>query len=265
MPCELPATLHPDAVETLPDRFRIEGAVAVRAILCELMSLRVPVMLFRNGDSPDALVSRIVAIDDDAGVPAVELETQGPENLVEAIAAAGELIAVAFPGLIKTQFRLAGATAVALQRPPAAAPSPRGLTLRAPIPGALYRTQRRDAFRVQPPAEDNARCVRRLPPDGEAHYPLVDLSAGGISIRISPSLPVPAPGDLWPHSRLETASGRTIPCDLIVRRIIGEPAGDGGHRVALAFRAPPPESMRAIQVYVIEIERRLRQLTPACS
>ena len=112
---------------------------------------------------------------------------------------------------------------------------------------------------AHPPLEDEAHCVQRLGIGRELRHPLVDLSAGGLSIRMSVEETPPAPGRIWRQSRIETAASLVIPCELVARGVYEDPALEGARRVAFAFHAMPSDVLRRVQMYVIDIEKRLRR------
>jgi c-di-GMP-binding flagellar brake protein YcgR len=241
-----PDTVHPDPLSALPADFRIGGHLAVRAILRELAGRHVLVTLYADGRRDAFAITRLTHV----GNAEIEFDLTGQEPFVRTVATARDVAGVAFPGQVKTQFRLEAFTVTEV---------PEGTVLRAHLPLELYRIQRRDAFRVRPPVSDAACCVRRLPPDSEVRYPLLDLSAGGASVLLPADEPVPAIGTIWPHCRLEAAGNRVIPCDLAVRHVDEHPSGSGSHQLGVAFHAMPGEVLRRIQVYVIDIEKRLGQ------
>lgn len=267
------STIGPDAPGSLDPRFRVEGELAVRAILRELMTRHALVAVYPEGRAEDALVTTIAYVDADG----VELDASGVSPAA-ALRSAHFAVGVAFPDNVKTQFELRGLSVTeevprARSARGANAPVSRhasdaaATTLHARLPAVIYRLQRRDAFRVHPPLEDAARCVRRLGDGNEIAYALFDLSAGGLSVVVPAGESPPSRDELWRHSRIETGSGRTIPCDLLVRRVFEDPSGTGAHRVAFAFHAPPSEVLRQIQLYVIDLEKRAMtaRLRPACS
>ncbi|MFP5405633.1 MAG: flagellar brake protein [Gammaproteobacteria bacterium] len=243
-----PDTVQPDAVDTLPAAFRIEGTLAVRAILRDLKERHVSVSLHPERNLVAFLVSRIAEVDEEE----VEFDLSGQDALLDMLTDVEAVIGVAFPGRVKTQFRLSNFQLLTVDPPGYPA-------LRAALPVELYRIQRRDAFRVTPPQGDQAECVRSLSPEGEARYVLADLSAGGAAVLLPPKTPVPAPGERWARSRIETAGDLVIPCELVVRHVAEEPVGSGAHRVGMAFHATPSEVQRQIQLYVLDIDRRSRR------
>lgn len=237
------STIGPDTPEALDSQFRIEGEFAVRAVLRELMARHALVSLYPEGRADDALVTTIVHVDADG----FELDASGQPQGAAALRNAQLVVGVALPDNIKTQFALRGLHVVH--------ETPAVVTLRSLIPSELHRMQRRDAFRVSPPPDDAARCVRPLGDGSELACELLDLSAGGLSIRLPAGLAAPAFGEIWRHCRIE-AGDRAIPCELVVRRALDDAQVPGAHRVAFAFHAPPSEVLRRIQLYVIDIEKR---------
>jgi len=227
-------------------------------VLRELMARRSLVTLYPEGRVDDALVTRIVHVARDG----VELDASGQPRCAAALRRADFAIGVAFPETVKTQFRL---EQLHLSDEPVhathdeASPTARVTTLQAPVPTELYRMQRRESFRVRPPADDEAHCVQRIAIGREVRHPLIDLSAGGLSIRMSAEETPPAPGRIWRQSRIETATSLVIPCELVARGVYEDPSLEGARRVAFAFHAMPSDVLRRVQMYVIDIEKRLRR------
>lgn len=258
---------RPEPPGSLGPESRIEGEFAVRAILRSLMARQALISLYPEGRVDAALDARIVHVDESG----VEFEACDASQDAAALLGARFAVGVSFPGEVKTQFTLDALSPIGQPaRPDASERLP--TALHAPLPREAYRLQRRDAFRVRPPAEDEARCVQRLEAGGERCHSLIDLSAGGLSIRLAPGSAAPAPGQLWRHSRIEAAGDLVIPCELVVRGIYQDATPDSAPRVAFEFHAMPAEALRRIQVYVIAIEKRSRRnddrgtsATAACS
>lgn len=228
----------------LPVEFRIEGPLAVRAILRDLAERHVLVTLYADEHLNEFAVSRVLRAADDE----VDFDLSGQEPFAAVLARARRVVGVAFPGQVKTQFRLDQFAVV---------PERNGPLLRARLPAAAHRIQRRDAFRVALAHAGEAWCVCHVAPDGEARYRVVDLSVGGASIELPRGVAAPEPGTIWPHCRIETADGRILPCDLAVRHVDEHPGGNGSHLIGVAFHAMPGEVVRQVQMYVIDVEKRL--------
>jgi c-di-GMP-binding flagellar brake protein YcgR len=166
-------------------------------------------------------------------------------------------------------------------------PEGRGIRLSCALPRELVRVQRREAYRIRTAGVHAlGNRVRRIP-GGELAYTLLDLSADGVAIEL-PAAELPELGTLWRHSRLEFPGYPPIPCDLRVRALGPEAAAteegrpeDARLRVGCVFERPSPEAQRAIQAYVIAVQRHARSAgrgaadqafngvkpmaTPACS
>ncbi len=256
--------MGPDLSGSLSPEYRIEGEFAVRAVLRELMVRRSLVTLYPEGRVDDALVTRIVHV----APGGVELDASGQPQNRAALRKASFAIGVAFPENVKTQFRLDGMSLAdewTTSSNPTDEPVATVTTLHAPVPSEVYRLQRRESFRVRPPADDEVQCVQRIAIGREVRHPLIDLSAGGLSIRMTAEDAPPAPGRIWRQSRIETATSLVIPCELIARGVYEDPSLDGDRRVAFAFHAMPSDVLRRVQMYVIDIEKRLRREEPTRS
>lgn len=258
MPNAAASSIGPDLPGSLSPEYRIEGEFAVRAVLRELMTRRSLVTLYPEGRVDDALVTRIVHVAPDG----VELDASGQPQSRAALRDARFAIGVAYPENVKTQFRLDDMSlADELATPTGSTGEPVATvtTLQAPVPSAVYRLQRRESFRVRPPVDDDAYCVHRVAIGREVRHRLIDLSAGGLSIRMEAEEAPPAPGRIWRQSRIETAASLVIPCELIVRGVYDDPALEGARRVAFAFHAMPSDVLRRVQMYVLDIEKRMRR------
>ena len=131
--------------------------------------------------------------------------------------------------------------------------------LRLALPESLRRHQRRQAFRVQPTHLHRPRAL--LPRVGTLPLRLraVDLSAGGVALLWSPSLPVPQPGDLLPGVELELARDQRFIVQLQVQHVR---PGEGGEPPMLgcAFVALSSDAERHLALYLNQLQRRQRNL-----
>lgn len=239
--------LPPD--ETI-ESFRVEGTMAVRALVRELIGARALVTLYA-GDDPDTfIVTRIVALEADS----LELDFDGDTDRLQALLAAPYLTVVGLPGSVKIQFRL---DKVEVVQVPGRSGRHAGTVLAALVPAQGWRVQRRNAFRVRPPAEDQAVVAVRLPGLGDFRGALTDISVGGLAANW-PAGKAPALGARLRHCRIEAQGIAPIPCDL---RVVRVESAEGARPpvVSCEFDGMPQTVARFVQLYVMDIEKRARK------
>lgn len=228
-------------------------------LLRALADGREMVTLHAGHDDDCFVVSRVLAVD--ATGATVDLEFHTDEGRRDAFRDAGRAIGVALLDRVTLQFDL--------ERPTIVGDGERG-RLRAVLPERLARMQRRDAFRVAPPA--SAVPVLRLAGDADARtVRVLDVSATGIAFEwdgeeTGPATG-PAPGSRLVGCRLELPAAVPIRCDLLVRgvELLTDPYDDprrGALRVGCAFDGLDPSSARAVQVYVNLAQTRGRRVRP---
>lgn len=236
--------LLPETDADTLERFAVDGRLEIRAVLDELVHGHALIALYSARDHQEFVVSQLHGVDDNA----LRFEFTTDAMRRDAILAAGRVTVVGFLDRIKVQFD-ADAPRIA-QRGDATE------LLCAP-PARVHRIQRRDAFRVRPPVERPAECVLRGSGRGEEVYRVLDVSAGGVGLSIPPGEPVPPIGEIWRHCRLEMPGYAPIPCDLELRfvgeSLLGEAAAV---RLGCEFHRPTPETLRAVQLYVMDVERK---------
>lgn len=231
------------------ERFRVDGTIAVRSMLRELMSSQVNVVLYNHQDDAQHLVTYLDSIEPlDFCLRVVNDHAPGLDSILQL----DSVTLVGITGSVKIQLPVDALTK---------RNEPNGLVLVAPIPSHGWRIQRRDAFRVTPPHDDNALVmVRQLGQNGAAHDTaarLHDISAGGLCFYWPGSLPRPDVGKTLQHCRMERSRAAPLPCDLKVVRIAtsDEP---GQLLVSCRFMSMPDSVSRQIQIYVMDVERRIR-------
>lgn len=232
------------------DDYRVEGRKAVRALAREIFNHDTPVGLFADGDTGAPLVTRIVQLEEDV----IAFDLSGPPDRTSAIRSARTIAVVGLPGSVRIQFDVSSPVVVGGRHTDGSSAD----IVVCALPARGWRIQRRHAFRVAPPRIDRARVVIRLPEGrGERAVPMEDISIGGVSLHWPTDLEAPATGDGFRHCRIESEAIAPIPCDLILTRI--QPGRDASsRRIGFAFYAMPAEVARFVQMYVTDIERRLR-------
>ncbi len=223
-------------------QFEIRGALSVARVIEDLVRERALIALYAPHDFDAFVVSQIVHRD----ARGIGFDFTADEARSRALLGGESLIVVAMLDRVKVQF---GAHALRLER------SQDHATLHCAMPERVHRIQRRDAFRVRPYPRSGADCVVRTP-EGMRAYPLLDVSAGGVALMMPLEDAVPQVGQIWRHCHLDIAGYPAIPCDLEVRFIgTGPPEGRGGARVGCVFLRPAPQTERAVQIYVMDVER----------
>ena len=250
-PNQQPGTQHGLVPGFLPmspqdglDQFRVSGTMAVRSLLRELQGAREHVVLYAHADDELHMVTRIEGLEAND----FRLNFPGDEAHLEALLDARGLTLVGLTNAVKIQLDI---PAVSLRE------DEERRQLIAAIPSHGWRIQRRDAFRVTPPEGDGATVVVRMPQQKEARGRLHDLSAGGLCFYWQASQGALQVGQTLPHSRIERVRAPALPCDLKIIRI-GAPDGNGEQLVSCRFEALPEAIARRVQVYVMDVERRVR-------
>ncbi len=252
MDANLHSSFRPIELDEAAD-FRVEGTMAVRSLVRELLGSRSLVVVYAADDPDVFLVTRILALEADT----VEFDFSGRNDHRDALLAAPWLTVVGTPGPVKIQFRVTGAELV---RAAPGSPPGAGERLSALLPSEGWRVQRRNAFRVRPMPQDKARVMLRTDDGGDVGGPLTDLSAGGLSFEWPAGQPIPELGATLHHCRIEADGRAAIPCDLRIVRIDTTGADEAAAvaRVSAEFHAMPHEVCRSVQLYVMDIEKRGR-------
>lgn len=227
------------------EQFRVDGTMPVRSMVRELMNSQVHVALYGSDHEAHPMLARIVDIEAET----INLCLAGDQHQpAEHFLRMAPYTLVGITGAVKIQLPLDG---LALHH------GSIGPQLQAPLPTHGWRVQRRDAYRVNPPAGDQAEVIIRLPDEQEGHGRLHDISAGGLCYYWPDSLPLPAVGETLRHCRIERSHAPALPCDLKIIRIAMADA-PGHHLVSSRFQSLPESVSRQIQVYVMDVERRMR-------
>ena len=221
------------------------------ALLRELARRELPVAIRRSRDPGAHRFGRIVecsddaiVIDLDAGRAAPDAPGRSPASALHAVlpppANEDDYVVVGYLDGIKIQFdaRLGNDRH-----------GPNHGHLCGASPVAVYRLQRRDAYRVST-APGQGRCVIRPAPGEERSFEIVDLSVRGLLLAWQDD-DRPDIGATWEHSRIEFADRPPLPCRLVATRI---EESDDSARVGCEFGAVPPEVQRALQVLVNDLQ-----------
>ncbi len=224
--------------------FRVDGALAIRSVLRELIRKRALVVLYDVRDPARFVASQVIEVGDRD----LQLEFVTDDRRRQSILDAGAAIVVAFLEQIKIQFEARGLRASGTAD---------ALSVTCAIPDVLYRIQRRDAYRVRPLATDEAMVHVQDGRGGEHPYRMIDMSASGVAFAWPADEPPPELGTPLPRCRIGFAERPPLPVALVIRQVSEGLAAEGGmRRIGCEYGALPPEIARAVQMTVLDFETR---------
>lgn len=220
-------------------RFTQDDPAAVRRVLDDLVRARAAVALYLPTNHEVFVVSRLLAHD----ASGLQFDFLADPKLTRPLLEGHELVVVGMLESIKVQFTAPH---------PVQRDTPEGPELLCGLPRLVIRIQRREDFRVRPPARSPAVCMMRAPGATEVGFQVSDISASGVALVVPPGQAPPEPGEMRAHCRLEIPGLPAIPCDLEVRNQVA--LARGSVRVGCRFHRLSPESQRAVQRYVMDVE-----------
>lgn len=239
-----PAALGDDGGLDAWAPFRVDDASEVLHLLQLLRDTSAPVSL----SSPQgvALSSRLWSLD-----PARQQITFSAERgdaHAQRLARDDEAVAVAYLDHVKLQFDLPDLVLVQ---------GAASCALRAPVPGLIYRFQRRADYRVRHFDRRTPKVLLHHPslPDVHIGLRIVDLSAGGCALLLPDDMPTLQPGTLLAGVRFELELGTAFDATLRLQHA-GAMHGGGGQRLGCEFVDLAGQARRALQRFIDQSQRR---------
>jgi flagellar brake protein len=237
--------------------FRISASQEIEAWLRQLLGQHTRLQLSTPGGA--SLETRLWSLDIERHSMGFEIDTGAPA--LQALLDSAEVMAVAYLDQIRLEFEI---DALVLVQSPALS------TLRAPWPAALYRFQRRQAYRVQPLGSAYPRVLLNHPhhPERTLCLRVLDLSVSGLALLLGADLPpietvVALPLDGL-RARIELDSDIHFETTLRLQHLgdstLGPDGQSSGQRLGCAFAALPSGAERALQLYIDQTQKRQRLL-----
>jgi c-di-GMP-binding flagellar brake protein YcgR len=244
---------QPSAAGEEPDAFRVTAPEDIVAVLRRLVEGDVPVTLRAAGDAADPTVYATAVWAEDVISGLVVLSADGDSAAVQALVAAGHAQAMAQLDNVEVRFPLAR-LALVKGRDTCA--------LNAAYPVEMQRFQRRDAYRVRPLDYSHpVMHLRRLGADAhtqdtadELSLPVLDMSHGGMSLRLADDQPAVAGGTMF-DGVLELDGMLQVKLRLRVARVAAD-----GRQLGCEITEVAPQDARALQRYIDHTQRRRRML-----
>lgn len=222
---------------------RLSAPQEIAGWLNELLRREVPLDLQTTG--PLVKGALLLAMD----TRQLVLRVESDRDLVRAITQAGEVVVTGHLDGIKMHFSVPHLEARA-----------GGQELRGPVPDALYRWQRRGAFRVRPP--QYAAPVARVRVNQGPLTPMrvLDVSVSGCALFV-PFGTISAPkGLVFERVQLNLDPETQLVVDLRVLRSMPPDPGARGWRIGCQFIDPPTDVLRALQRFIDTTQKRERLL-----
>ncbi|MBK1712943.1 flagellar brake protein [Rubrivivax gelatinosus] len=245
-----PADLDSDGSTDRWSEFRVDHPRELQALLRQLCDGSIPVHL--NAPDGTGLTTTLWSVDAGAGRLAFSADEgiPGLQSLVEA----DEAVAVAYLDSIKLQFELQGLLLVR---------GARACALQAEIPRALYRFQRRGAYRVRPHGRQAPTARLRHPsiPDMALALRVIDISAGGCALLLPHDVPAMAAGILIADVQIELDVETRFTTTLALRHVTALPADVQGVRLGCEWAALAPGTQRALQHWIDVTQKRRRLMS----
>ena len=202
-------------------------------------------------------LTTILAVDAAGG--RIFLDPAQVDELNRQAVAARRITLAATLDRVKVQFRVAAAQPATLDERPA---------LVVPLPATVLRLQRREFFRLEPPADNPIHC-RLEAHDGQGHprnfeLMLGDISGGGVSLvaDIDDAECFPRAA-LLGDCRLDIPGEGVIAVELRVRKAIEVSTQSGLHnlRIGCEFVNLPGSRLAMVERYIARIERERKART----
>ena len=232
--------------------FRIASEAERQRVLRGLCERAVPIML--SGPAGVAVTTTLWALDSQqqrlcfTATPAM---AQLP-RLLEC----DEVVAVAYDDSIKLQFDVEGLVQVRGHG---------GSTLQGAMPQAIYRFQRRSAYRVRTPEHPVPLAHFAHPQQAQTTRSLriLDISIGGCALWLPEDAPPLQPGTQIAEARFELDADTRFVAGATLRHVslLGRgPATGPGKRVGCQWRLLAGPAERALQRWIDQAQRRRRVL-----
>ena len=227
--------------------FRVTRPQECLALLRQLRDGPVPVNL--NGPDGSLLTTTLWSVDEasrrlsftvNLGMPALD-------RLVEA----DEAVAVAYLDSVKLQFELQG---IVLVRGALAS------TLQASLPAALYRFQRRSAYRVRPADSQTPKANFYHPgiPDMQLALRLLDVSIGGCALWCPQDVPPLQAGTVLGEVSVALDGDTRFTVSLQLQHISSLGLGNNGLRLGCEWQRLSGSAQRLLQRWIDQTQKRRR-------
>lgn len=232
--------------------FRVTNQNEIALHLRKLVDGSVPFNL--SGPGGVTLTTLLWAVDASRGLMSFAIDGLTPQ--VDKLIVADECVAVAYQESVKFQFNVSGLVLVR---------GAQSSALQCPIPDAIYRFQRRSAYRVRTP-ERGAPVMRMRHPakaDLVLAMRVLDISIGGCAMLMPAEAPAIKEGTEIRGVRLDLDAETRFVTNVEVRRVADlndEEDRRIGWRVGVQWVRLDGSAERALQLYIDGLQKRRRMM-----
>lgn len=230
--------------------FRVDAPAEILSVLKALADGNVIVNL--NGSDGAAYTTTVWSIDPDRGILSFHADAHSAQ--VQQLVEAEEAVAVAYLDSIKIQFDLSGLLLVH---------GGKACALTCGLPRVLYRFQRRAGFRVRPLLRNMpvARVRHPMIPDMSLSLRVLDVSIGGCALFLPDDVPPLQPGVVLNGVHIELGLDTRVITSLRLQHVTSLNQDAKGVRLGCEIVDPSPDTLRALQRYINQTQRRQRALS----
>ncbi|MEO5843400.1 MAG: flagellar regulator YcgR PilZN domain-containing protein [Caldimonas sp.] len=240
-----PAALDGMSANDGLEEFRVSSPRDIGLLLKQLVDGSV--LLNLNASDGTVYTSAVWTMDSARGTIGFNADPRNPamKSLVES----DEVVVVGYLDNVKVQFDVHDLALVHGNR---------ASVLNCPSPREMFRFQRRNAFRVRPPARGAPVARLRHPDMAEAEFALrlVDVSIGGCAVFLPVDVPSMNLGVLVAGVKLELDPDTRLDVDLRLRHATAIKDEPNGLRLGFEFVRPGREALRTLQRFVDLIQKR---------
>ena len=229
--------------------FRMTSSVEIRAMLTRICDGSVELVLNANGGGDWTV--RPWTIDSARSAISMMFDGSADDARLQRVLQSTEVIAVGAIDNVKIQFDVAGLVLVQ---------GTNSSALRCAMPREIFRFQRRDSFRVRPPVR-SAPAARLVHPGVPALLRILDVSMGGCALFLPGKVSPLTAGTVLPDTQLDLEGNVRVTTDLRIQHVSDLNAEATGMKLGCQFLNASPASLRNLQHYIAQTQKRARLVT----
>lgn len=231
------------------DDFRITSTHEITAMLKRLADANIHITL--NAPNGTSITATLWIVDEKRQMLSFSVLPNEPQ--LEALIECDEATVVGYLDSIKVQFDVTNLMLVH---------SDRDRALTGTCPKEVFRFQRRNSFRVQPMVRATPVAKMRHPmiPDMQLALRVVDVSIGGCALFLPNDVPTLDPGVLLNGVVIDLDADTRVTTGLRLQHVTSMNPESGGVRLGCEMVTPSSDSLRSLQRYIDQTQKRRRML-----